>query len=268
MIKFENFNKTIRDLYVEKDGDKKINELCNSIKLLKGKYDKAIIVLTGELRRVEFSDGDSKIKSDFAPHMREAAAALQYNKFRTDGFRPVIIASGGKMYGNKESDPVLSEIMKMELIKKYGISGDDILTEPYSIDTSQNARFCSEILKTLGFLDLRDKSSCLITSQFHLERSSLLFEKYFDKKIELMDAEGILVQMVKKNSNDESRLPYKKVIEKYLNSEANLNSVQMDEKLRMITKVPAGEKLLEAVAYYIRATGEGMNIPIINKDKK
>jgi uncharacterized SAM-binding protein YcdF (DUF218 family) len=268
MSKFERFGETIKSLYIEKSSDKKIEELCKSIEMLNGKYDKAIVVLTGGLSKAELPSGDEHIKTEFVAHIREAAAAMKYKELLSVGHRPVIVVSGGKVYGKGDNMPILSEVMKAELIRKYGVNEEDILTEPCSVDTSQNARFSSKLLDALGFSETDDKSVFLITNQFHLSRATTLFSRHFNGNLEPTSAERILIDSIQQLPNNKTKTPYKRIIEDYLNSRSNMESTQKDGKLHKITELPLGEKVIEALAYYLRSSEKEKKIPIINPKEK
>lgn len=268
MSKLERFSETIKDLYIEKSGDKKIEELCKSLEALKDKYNKAIVILTGYLEKVNLPSGDEKIKTGFAAHMRELAAALKYKEFSAAGYHPVIIPSGGRVYGKGENVPVLADVMKEELVKKYGIKENDIIAEPYSIDTSQNARFSSKLLEALGFSESEEKSVYLVTNQFHLERATTLFNRHFSGSLEPVGAEKTLIDFTKKLPDGTSKTIYKKVIENYLKSQSSLDSMRQDKKLHTLTKLPLGEQVIEALAYYLRSSEKETEIPTMKQNKE
>lgn len=269
MNKIERIGETFENLYVKKEGDKKIEELCSSLKSLEFLKDKdtAIVVLTGGLSKVEFNSGEDLIKTEFVAHMRESAAALKYKEFLALGRKPIIIVSGGKVYGKGEETPILSEVMKAELIRKYKINPKDIIAEPCSVDTSQNARFSSKILDVLGFSESDEKSTFLITSQFHLDRAKILFDRYFKGDIKGNGAEQILIDFVRKFPPKKAINPYREVVERYLNSQLNKNFAINNKKLKEITKLPFGEKFIEALAYYLRSSEQEKEIPVINKKR-
>jgi len=274
MNKLERFIETTKDLYIEKSTDKKIEELCESLEPLKGKYDRAIVVLAGGLSKVKAPSGQEHIKTEFAAHMRATAAVLKYKELSATGHHAVILVSGGKCYGKGDNMPILSEVMKTELIRNYGINPTDIVTEPHSIDTSQNARFSSKLLEALGFHESkekhesREKAVCLITNQFHLERANLLFNRHFKGGLEPINAEKVLINFMRKLSDGSSKTPYKKVIENYLISQRNQDATQQDKKILAATKLPFGEKAIEALAYYLRSSEEEKKIPLIKQPKK
>lgn len=268
MNELERFNETIENIYIKKSGDKKIEELCNSLEILKDKFDNAVVVLTGGLNRVEFPSGQEHIKTEFAAHIREAAATSKYKELLAMGSHPVILISGGKLYGKGDTQPVLSEIMKTELVRKYGINPEDILTEPFSVDTSQNARFCSKLLETLGFSGSDKKPVYLITNRFHLGRATSLFNKHFGGDLKPVDAEQILVDFMQKLSNSTEKSPYKRVIKNYIDSQANQKSIRQDKTINAITKLPFGEKIIAALAYYLHLSEEKKEIPLIKQQRK
>ncbi len=83
--------------------------------------------------------------------------------------KPIII-SGGGIYGREPE----AEITKRFLLS-LNVKESHIIAESKSWDTYENARFTSEICKARGF-----KRILLFTNAFHMKRSTLLFNKFFD----------------------------------------------------------------------------------------
>lgn len=165
--------------------------------------------------------------------------------------------------------------MKEEMVRKYKINPDDIQAEPYSIDTSENAMFGERILKTLGFEEFeegnnkKDKPVYLITSQFHLDRATFLFNQYFNGNLTPLDAEQILIDFVQKFSDGKTKNPYKKVVEKFKASLENKKLTEKDKILNMIEASPLGEELLRALAYYLRnLNGNKEEIPSVKQRRE
>ncbi len=79
-----------------------------------------------------------------------------------------ILLSGGQVYEDSGQEAVIAKRMLMSL----GVEEKDILVEAKSQNTSQNARFSSEILQEHGFT-----KPILVTSAFHMKRAVLNFEK-------------------------------------------------------------------------------------------
>lgn len=265
MNEFERFKTTLKDLH-KSESEHKIETLCQEIEKLKGKYDKAIIVLTGELREINLPSDKKVFRSELSTHIREAAATLKYKELKNLGYNPVIIPSGGKVYGKESNIPPLSRIMESELITSYGIEKENILVEPYSIDTSQNAKFSSQILKALGFSNDKESDVFLITNKFHIQRAGMLLNKYYKGSFAPIDSEEILLNFIQKISADTDKKPYEKVINKYKSSSYYKDLLKKDRRILAITKIPLGEKIIEAIAYYSRAT-KNKEVPILNKKK-
>jgi hypothetical protein len=265
-----NIGKTVDEIYISKNGEGEVEKLCESLEGLRGKFDTAIVVLTAGLNKTGAST-DNYV-TEFIARLREAAAALKYKELLASGKHPVIIPSGGQIYGNKADAPNLAEIMKAEIISKYGINPDDIQTEPYSIDTSENARFSAKILKTLGFekeSDEENKPVYLITSQFHLDRATFLFNQYFNGDLNSLNAEQTLIDFVQKFSNGKTKNPYKKVVEKFNASLENKKLTEKDKMFNIIEASPLGEELLRALAFYLRhLEGDPKKIPSVKQQKK
>ena len=266
-----NIVETIDEIYVSKNGEGEVKKLCESLEGLRGKFDTAIVVLTAELNEVEIPSGDNIYATEFIALLREATAILKYKELLAAGKHPVIILSGGQIYGNKEDAPNLAEIMKAEIISKYGINPDDIQTEPYSIDTSENARFSAKILKTLGFeekSDKENKSVYLITSQFHLDRATFLFNQYFKGDLKPLNAEQFLINFTKKFPNGKAE-SVRKIVEEFINSPENKKLTNKDKMFNMIEASPLGEELLRALAFYLRhLEGDPKKIPSVKQQKE
>jgi uncharacterized SAM-binding protein YcdF (DUF218 family) len=79
-----------------------------------------------------------------------------------------IIVSGGTVFKDTGNE---AEIAKRQLIS-LGIPANKIYLENKSLNTSQNAAYTKEIMKTEGFYQ-----PILVTSAFHMERAVLDFTK-------------------------------------------------------------------------------------------
>jgi uncharacterized SAM-binding protein YcdF (DUF218 family) len=82
--------------------------------------------------------------------------------------RKPIIISGGDYLG-RESE---AEVTRRFLLG-LGVKGDDLILEPRSADTYENARYTREICEKHGF-----RRVLLITSAYHMKRSVMLFRKF------------------------------------------------------------------------------------------
>lgn len=263
-------SETVKDLYIKKYLDKGVEELCRSLEKEKGKYDRAIMVLGSGFVKFRGKETEKEyLKAEFMEHVREAAGAVIFREMEKEGNHPVIIVSGGKVYGKENEIPTLAEISKKEMVARYGIDPEKIIVQPFSIDTSQEARHNSAILETLGFLendkDSEEKKSLVITSEFHAKRADLLFKRHFEGNVSAMGAEGILLDFVKKLPSGKEQHPYKKVIENYLASDSYEKYRAQDKKTLAVAKLPLGEKLIEFLAYYLRVAGGKKEIPEMPK---
>jgi len=79
-----------------------------------------------------------------------------------------IILSGGQVYSDSGPEAVIAKRILMDL----GVPEDKILVEGRSINTTQNARFSTEIMRKQGL-----ERPILVTSAFHMRRSVLNFAK-------------------------------------------------------------------------------------------
>lgn len=79
-----------------------------------------------------------------------------------------IILSGGQVYSDSGPEAVIAKRMLMDL----GVPEDKIIVEGKSINTTQNAKFSTEIMRERGL-----SHPILVTSAFHMRRSVLNFAK-------------------------------------------------------------------------------------------
>lgn len=79
-----------------------------------------------------------------------------------------ILVSGGQVYSDSGPEAQIARRILLSL----GVPDDKILVETKSINTTQNAKFSTEILRGHGL-----SQPLLVTSAFHMKRSVLNFEK-------------------------------------------------------------------------------------------
>jgi len=79
-----------------------------------------------------------------------------------------IILSGGQVYSDSGPEAVIAKRILMDL----GVPEDKIIVEGKSINTTQNAKFSTEIMRERGL-----QKPILVTSAFHMRRSVLNFAK-------------------------------------------------------------------------------------------
>lgn len=79
-----------------------------------------------------------------------------------------ILLSGGQVFADSGAEAKIARRVLLSL----GVPDDMIFTEENSINTTQNARFSAEILRSQGF-----SAPILVTSAFHMRRSVLNFAK-------------------------------------------------------------------------------------------
>ena len=79
-----------------------------------------------------------------------------------------ILVTGGQIYedSGREAD------IARRVLKELGVSEDMIILENKSLNTTQNAQFSTEILKTRGY-----SKPIIVTSAFHMPRAMANFEK-------------------------------------------------------------------------------------------
>ena len=76
------------------------------------------------------------------------------------------VVSGGQVYSDSGAEAEISA----RVLKSLGVPEDKILTETKSVNTTQNARYSSKILRDYDF-----KKPLLVTSAFHMNRAMLAF---------------------------------------------------------------------------------------------
>lgn len=79
-----------------------------------------------------------------------------------------ILLSGGQVFADSGAE---AEIAKRILVG-MGVPDKDIIVENRSLNTTQNARYSAEIIRSRGF-----RQPILVTSAFHMPRSVLSFAK-------------------------------------------------------------------------------------------
>ena len=79
-----------------------------------------------------------------------------------------IILSGGQVYSDSGPEAVIAKRILMDL----GVPEDKIIVESKSVNTTQNAKFSTELMRQRGLT-----KPILVTSAFHMRRSVLNFAK-------------------------------------------------------------------------------------------
>lgn len=79
-----------------------------------------------------------------------------------------ILLSGGQVYSDTGAEARIAG----RVLESLGVSPEDVIMETESINTTQNAEFTEEILRTRGF-----EHPILVTSAFHMRRAVLAFEQ-------------------------------------------------------------------------------------------
>lgn len=80
-----------------------------------------------------------------------------------------IIISGGKVFKSSGTESKIAE----NILLSIGIPKSAIITDDRSINTTENAKYTSELLERYGF-----KKPILVTSAFHMPRALLQFKKF------------------------------------------------------------------------------------------
>ncbi|GEM_PF-5114636 len=241
MVPNQSFEQPENDLPFSEKYDT-LEELCLELEHLKGKYDEAIVILSGGIAPAY----EESWKTQWIARMRVIAGAMEYYNSVKEGKSPVIITAGGHGDLRFTRDITASEIMKSEL-EGYNIPSDDIIVEGFSLDTSQNAKNCSAILKTIGFSDKGEVT--VITNGFHLKRAEELFGENFDGILRGSAAEEVMKKFGRETLPGENLpKPYGEFASKYQNSSKNLQLSIKDAIIRAVMSLPGGQKFLTKVA--------------------
>lgn len=91
-------------------------------------------------------------------------------KFYKEGYSNMLLFTGGNDAGNGVRE---AEAMKNEAIR-LTVPSKNIIIENKSISTYENAIFTKKIIMDQGF-----KSAIIVTSNYHMRRSRLVFNKAF-----------------------------------------------------------------------------------------
>jgi len=232
-----------------------MDELCLGIESQREKYkdvDEVIVVLTGTLSPAY---GDER-KTALPARFRVIAGVLRFYESIMEGHNPIIITSGG--FRNEDADGhsmMMSKIMKSELVDWYEIPEDKIISEGFSYTTGTNAENVSRLLIE-GLHYPKDKTVTVITNQFHSERATKDFEKYYSGKIVSIPAEDIILAHKGENEKneryklpgDQMPHPYKEFVERYLKSLRYKKLSLTDFVLKNVSSFPGGEELLRELA--------------------
>lgn len=79
-----------------------------------------------------------------------------------------VIVSGGKVFATTGDEAAITKV----IMEGLGVPDSKIITENASLNTTQNAAYCAQILERQGF-----RRPILVTSAFHMERAVLQFQK-------------------------------------------------------------------------------------------
>jgi len=128
----------------------------------------AIIMLGAGLEKVG-DDINAIIEPPFHAFGRIHEAAKLYNECIGVAQQCKIIVSGGDTHKRGTTEAAVYK----KRLTEIGINSADIITEPNSLNTWQNAQFTSEILREGNF-----DNSVLVSSGLHIKRSQLYFEHF------------------------------------------------------------------------------------------
>ncbi|MCR5559021.1 MAG: YdcF family protein [Schwartzia sp.] len=122
-----------------------------------------VIVMLGGGALLDTPDVDGQGTLCSSPANRLLSVARLYRKLHVP-----ILLSGGQVYADTGAEAWIARRVLIGL----GVSEDDILIEPESLNTTQNAKYSAKIINEKGF-----KQPILVTSAFHMPRAVLCFKK-------------------------------------------------------------------------------------------
>lgn len=137
-----------------------------------------------DISKIVFKDNSLEIPSDIgiilggpSLYKRAAAGASLYQ----EGLVKKLIASGGIGYLNKDRNNPEAFLIRDYLLNA-GIPGSDIISEPISKNTFENIINILSILNNI--YDINNTSFTIITSDFHLKRSTAILAEILGKDVQ------------------------------------------------------------------------------------
>jgi uncharacterized SAM-binding protein YcdF (DUF218 family) len=120
------------------------------------------------------------VPTDILKDRLDTAYQLYMNPTKSKNFilndEQKIIVSGG--------DPNNSGITEASVMKSYlisrGVNADDIIEESYATNTIENINMTVSMLASRGDLYSKNNSLVIVTSDFHVKRTALISNYYFD----------------------------------------------------------------------------------------
>lgn len=109
--------------------------------------------------------------------MKEAASVFRHCS--SLGYSPYMIVTGGPNAATDRYGPTEARVMK-DLAVSEGVPLDSIVCETASLNTIENLIGTKEILENHS-----TQKVILVTSDFHMKRAKLLFEKICDSRYQL-----------------------------------------------------------------------------------
>lgn len=209
----------------------------SNIEQLRGRFDKAIVVLQGGIE--EGYKDDAKIP--YFARLRMHAGTRVYQQALDNGESPVLILSGGARININGRYITEGESMKKLLVKHYGVDEERIILEENSIDTISNAQQTAKILEMLD-----PQTTLLITSDFHLERSYRAFEKYCKRSCIPISAEKTLIAYGESLSLEGDS--FSRFSKLFLVSKKNKFLRGKDRVIEGVSNLPGGRELLKFIA--------------------
>lgn len=178
------------------------------------KPNRAIILLGAGVDKYK-----SKIGTNILANSRILETLRIYTLAKKANINYKIIISGGdpKSYGQSEAE------VYEKVLEQLGVPKKDIILENKSLNTYQNARYVSKIIKKLPY-----KEYILVTSGIHMKRSILYFEYFGVEVIPAISEKPVLMMWLPTSYNillfDLSMHEYSSIFRFYLYDHFGLNN--------------------------------------------
>lgn len=150
-----------------------INQMEADLGKEKFNHYEAVIVSPG------YEENEHRTGLHWDTRFRLLAAAEMYK----NGYAEKIIVGGARIREMKES---FAELMKRELVNKYGIPAQDIITEEFTFDTSSQIEWMNRYVK--------DKNVAFITDPEQKHHAGALMEGW-DTEKDILTTEEIIAKL-------------------------------------------------------------------------
>lgn len=172
---------------------------------------------------------------------RLIAGLVDYYKLKNTGKKPLLILSGWGGAAKPEAELMFDQIKDEESVEALPIliSRDffDAVVEPKSIDTAENAKFSSKIIKSLGIENVH-----VVSHNYHLDKKAQTdFKKYLPKtkEGEKMYFNMVSVENIFDPNNKENIWVLKKLFDKNF----------LEQVKKEVLNMPYNERVRRAESY-------------------